>query len=125
MAALIWPVELPQWVRAGATYESGRNAIRTEVDQGPAKVRKRFTRGVGKVTLNLELTDAQAERLRVFYENDTSGTPYGTGGGTMPFEHVDPVLGTAHDYRFLEPPRLVLDAAAGYWRTTVVLESVY
>lgn len=72
--SVAWPDTLPQ---APASFSDTRKpvTIRTQSDNGPAKVRRRFTKAVRKATLGFLLTIEQANILDAFYANDlNSGT---------------------------------------------------
>ncbi len=120
--AVVWPTELPTIVIAGTSLIFGDNTIRSEVEQGPAQVRQRFTKAVPTIQQPFVLNEAQATRLVQFYHSATTDAPYGTGGGSMSFDFTEPITGTTAELRFLEKPTLVLHASAGHWRTTCSFE---
>ena len=101
MATIVWPTTLPRALRADSYTEVlAEGTIRTEMDEGPAKVRALPTRDYDKVSGNILVTIAQWALLRDFYKVTTKG-------GVLPFEWVEM---TDHsitvDYRFTEPPSI-------------------
>lgn len=72
MASISWPLTLPQVPNRGYTEELGLLVLRTPMDQGPAKLRRR---GVRPDILNISflMTGAQVETLRSFISDTTLG----------------------------------------------------
>ncbi len=68
-SAFTWPVTLPQTV-SQARYVEGMVSIveRSEMDSGPAKVRRRHTAGVERFSSTMQLTTAQVVTLEEFFE---------------------------------------------------------
>lgn len=63
-----WPSTLPERPLAAQYGETPQNgAIRSDMDAGPGKVRRRFTATVERFTCGYTLTDAQTETLMVFW----------------------------------------------------------
>lgn len=110
-----WPAGLPQRPLADGFTESPVSAvIRTEMDVGPAKMRRRYTAEVRVYNMGLLLTTAQVATLQTFYES--------TLAGVDPFDWVDHRTGAAASYRFRSPPSYFEAGAPDYWRTTLDLE---
>lgn len=120
--AVVWPSELPTIVIGGTSLILGENTVRSEVEQGPAQVRQRFTKSVPTIIQPFVLNEAQALRLVQFYKNATTDAPYGTGGGSMSFDFTEPITDNAAELRFLEKPTITLHASTGHWRTTCKFE---
>lgn len=90
----VWPTNLPQCpLMDGFTQELPRLSITTEMDAGPAKVRRRFTAGVTKYTLSFILTSTQLSDFQNFFLNETFG-------GSVPFDMPDPIGGATVQMRF-------------------------
>ena len=69
-----WPETLPQSpLAAGFSEQVPNTLIRTEMDAGPAKVRRRFTAGVRKLGMSMLLTKAQIAILDTFVVTTTNG----------------------------------------------------
>ena len=93
-----WPATLPQLPRnSGASEKAPDLAIRTNMDAGPAKVRRRFTAGVRPHTMKLILTTAQVVILDDFFVSTLSG-------GAAAFDWVSPRTGGSVEFRFKGPP---------------------
>jgi hypothetical protein len=60
-----WPPSLPQAPQKGYTEDIGVNVLRTPMDQGPAKMRKRGKRP-DVLNVSFLLTSAQVETLKTF-----------------------------------------------------------
>lgn len=119
MSSIVWPVSLPQELRIAdhaATFPSG--AIRTQMDAGPAKVRKRFTAAPVPHSGSLLVTGTQLQTLWDFFTDSLQM-------GAEEFEWVDPRTGDAAMVRFTEPPRTAPRAPRGssnYWRVDLSIE---
>ncbi len=75
-----WPSTLPQ-VGLVDGYQSGTGdgRLRSEVDAGTAKVRRRFSAVVRPLSIVMEMTADQLATFRAFVSNDLAG-------GIMPFQ---------------------------------------
>jgi hypothetical protein len=115
MTAITWPPGLPQDVlREGYAERPAKTAIRTEMEAGPAKVRRRFSAGVRPLSIAVELTRAQAGTLLAFFADTLEG-------GALPFEWAHPRSGEAVRLRFVEEPE-VTPLAPDTWRAALRLE---
>ena len=93
-----WPLSLPQVLSADGYEEvEPELRLRTNMDAGPAKVRRRFTAGVRPVKTQLRFSLNQKDDFKTFY-NDT------LAGGSLSFNWVLPGTETAAEYRFVSPP---------------------
>lgn len=109
-----WPATLPSSPLADGFNEQPPNlAIRTDMDAGPAKVRRRFTAGVRPMTVMFLLTKAQVATLDEFYTSTLSG-------GTIRFDWTHPRTGSAVEFRFTAPPEYRADS--DLWQVTMSLE---
>lgn len=99
MADFDWPATLPQSpIVGGATYQRHDNAIRTQMEAGVAKVRRRFTAVGSDATLPVVMGRDQCEALDVFYID--------TVKVVLPFNwrHFGKAGNPAAIYRFKSPP---------------------
>ena len=72
-ASYTWPVTLPQTPLNGSFTESvGFNYIRTPMDSGPAKIRKRSGRA-SPMSMSFMMTNTQLGYLKTFVETTISG----------------------------------------------------
>lgn len=93
-----WPSSLPQELLLGnLTYQHGDPTVRSSVEAGQDKVRRRYSVAPDEVSGQMYLTDAQRATLRDFYRNTTQG-------GALRFDWKDPFDGTTNEFRFTSPP---------------------
>ncbi len=93
-----WPGTLPQNFQVqGFSEQEPDLLLRSEMDAGPAKLRRRFTAGVRPVTTTLILTQTQKATLSTFFGTTLSG-------GALSFDWVLPNTATTATYRFTGPP---------------------
>jgi hypothetical protein len=110
-----WPVTLPQEPIMDGYQESlGNVLLRTNMDVGPAKVRRRSAIRNDPITLFLKLTTAE---LAIF--KDFCITSLHNCLDTIQWVH--PITGTSIDLRFTTPP-VWEPAEAGVWNVTMQLE---
>lgn len=93
-----WPATLPPPALNSLVESAPDNLIRTSMDKGPAKVRRRTTANVRPLQFTLHLTPAQVTTLDTFF-NDT------TFGGADAFDYTHPRTGAAVSARFKEVPQ--------------------
>ena len=68
-----WPTSLPQQISQRGYRESlADNVIRTSVDAGPEKRRRRFTSAVRPLSGSMTMTSAQLDILTTFYDDDVA-----------------------------------------------------
>src|SRR5690554_3167365 len=92
-----WPTELPPPALNTFREAPPDNRLRSTMDKGPAKVRRRTTANTYPIGFNLNLTDAEWSALKVFF-NET------TFGGTEVFDFTHPKTGEALQCRFMDVP---------------------
>lgn len=94
-----WPGTLPQAPDWSGYQETSPNvAIRTQMDAGPPKLRRRFTAGIRPFSMQFLLTQAQVATLDTFYQTTLTG-------GTEAFDWTHPRTGAAASFRFVSPPQ--------------------
>lgn len=99
MANPSWPTSLPQYVlQSGYNEEPLESVIRTPVEGGNTKSRRRFTGKFMKFDVRLMMTEAQAVTFEDFYWNTLKA-------GTLPFEWVHPRTRSAKTMKLLAPPK--------------------
>jgi hypothetical protein len=89
--------------------------IRTPMDVGPAKARRRLTAGVTAIEGTLLLTAAQAETLMGFWRDTTAA-------GALAFTWLHPRTGASVSMRFVAGPELAALDAGALWRAALRLE---
>ena len=103
-----WPSTLPQDVLIdGYDEQVPETTLRTSMDAGPAKVRRRFSAGVRVFAVTVPLTRAEVETLDAFYLNDLQG-------GALRFDWTSPRTGAPVQFRFLAPPRYAPQSQADW-----------
>jgi hypothetical protein len=96
MANAVWPAELPQVpLVQGYTRKPQAARVRSAVDAGPAKVRRRFTAKVRNVTYLITVNKEQWAIFWNFYDNTLAQ-------GSLPFDWIDGVSGDPATLRFGE-----------------------
>ena len=103
MSIPAWPVSLPQKLLiSGAGGAPPDIALRSAVDAGPAKVRRRFTAGIEPVKGEMLLTYAQWSTFQTFYNATTLG-------GSLRFSWAHPLTSAAVEMRFTSAPAWAAD----------------
>ncbi len=98
MATINWPSSLPTApLQDGYKEIPADNTIRSKMDIGPDKVRRRSTSGVAKLSVSYRLTQAQVSDLDTFYRTTTFA-------GTAEWNYTHPRTGAAIVVRFASPP---------------------
>jgi hypothetical protein len=96
MASISWPAELPATLLLeGLQAKQERNVIRTQMDAGPRKTRRRYTANVKTFTGKLLLTPSQRTLLEHFYHTALAD-------GALRFNFTDPHTLQAREFRFAE-----------------------
>lgn len=119
----VWPAGLPQNLRTSDLQETMPDTVlRTQMDAGPAKARRRFTAAPRPFSGSLVMTQAQVEVFDAFFVDVVAG-------GALQFEWKFPRTGTICDVRFTNKPQLrptgprAIDKSE-YWIVEVELETV-
>lgn len=73
------------------------NTIRTSMDRGPDKVRRRTTANVRPISFKMLLTKTQLATFENFFQNETFS-------GAEAFDYTHPRTGAAVRARFVNPP---------------------
>ena len=95
-----WPSTLPARPSSDGYSETlPNNLIRTQMDVGPAKVRRRTTTTVRRFTLNFYLTQDEVAILKTFYEVTLAY-------GALAFVFNDPRTQSAINLRIITPPKI-------------------
>ena len=104
-----WPAELVI-TREGYMETPPNRIIRSDMDVGPAKIRRRSSSAVRPVTLKLFLTDDQLDVLDQFYEDNDA----------LAFDFVIPRNGETVRARFTDAPPYEVNELN--WNVVVQLE---
>lgn len=110
-----WPPSLPAHTEIEGYEETPPElAIRSPMDAGPAKTRRRFSAGPTAWTGALLLTPDQVTTLLDFWRETVAG-------GSLRFEWQHPRTGAAVEMRFARQPR-PQHRAEGLWRVALEME---
>jgi hypothetical protein len=93
-----WPSDLPAPNVNSFEESPPQTTLRTQMEIGPDKVRKRFSAGIRPVSFKLILTAVQVATLDTFYVT-------GTSGGALRFDYTHPRTSAAVKARFIDTPR--------------------
>lgn len=113
MASIDWPNTLPCPMMAGYSETIIPNVIRSDMDTGPDKVRRRSTAVVTQLTFNLNLTREQSVILDDFYFDTTLS-------GTLAFNFYHLRKMETVECRFVDAP--ALSSRSGYYIAQIKLE---
>lgn len=108
-----WPDSLPCISAVGYADALSDLTIRTDMDVGPAKVRRRATAGVRVFQTTLTMSEAQMGTFVSFYRDDLME-------GVLRFEWTDPLTKSTAEMRFAQPPEWT--KRAGYFIVNCAFE---
>jgi hypothetical protein len=116
----IWPPGLTRAARvADLEVRTPEVVARSEVDVGPAKIRRRFTGDRRTFTIGLDFTRTELSTFDAFFLTTTKG-------GSLSFAWELPRTGAVADFRFLGPPAYRPQAPRGaggeWWRVSFDVE---
>jgi hypothetical protein len=97
----VWPATLPQKpLQSGWKETFADTGIRTKMEVGPAKTRRRTTAGVKPHEAAFYMTWEEVETLETFYNTTLAS-------GTLEFQWEHPRTGETEDWRFTGPPEIM------------------
>jgi hypothetical protein len=97
--AQVWPITLQQLLNeSGFGITRGETVLRSDMDSGPAKTRRRFTKSVDSYTASIWVDETQYLTFENFYDTTLNG-------GTLPFTFPHPITQVPTDFRFKSPPK--------------------
>ncbi len=114
-----WPGGLPPPTMAGYSLAPVDQALRTEMEFGAARARRRSYARNDRISLALQLSDAQMDTFRTWFEDDAEAA-----GGAAWFSmslRIGDTGATTQEARFVGSFRASL-AGAGRWSVTADLE---
>lgn len=116
MTNIIWPESLPQVLRLdGLQGKPKRNVIRTQMDAGPQKQRRRYTVNTKDFNGTLILTETQRRIFDSFYKNTIAD-------GSLRFLMKDPQTLEIREFRFRA--EYSEENTDGLWKITLPLEKM-
>lgn len=113
----VWPASLPQCTMAPSYSEAPQSQVhRSQMDAGPAKVRRRFTAGTTDIGWANLLDSTQVDTFLAFFEGDIAA-------GAMPFDMPHPRTGQMVSVMIKGSPPYELSSEGGaYYRLSLSLE---
>lgn len=113
-----WPATLENKVNSGSfTFQIGETVIRTQMDVGPNKTRRRSTKSIDTYQVSLLVKDFnEFTDLYDFYDVDLNG-------GTLAFDFLDPLTNTTREFKFSSPPSFS-SLGAGVFTASMQWETV-
>ena len=102
-----FPATLPQFVLENGYNETIQDqTVESEMDTGPAKIRRRFTKSLRRFSVQMMLTPAQTTTFETFWQNDCKG-------GSVSFDWVHPRTRAAAVMRFRNPAPQIQTMGSG------------
>lgn len=115
--AQAWPATLQQLLsEANFGLEIGETVLRSDMDVGPQKTRRRFTKGVDQYSASIYITIEQYDILMTFYNTTLNG-------GSLAFTFNHPITQVPTDFRFKAPPK-VSSLGGGNFMASFVWEAL-
>ena len=113
MALIVWPVTLPQsFLIDDYQREGHNNVIRSAMETGPPKCRRRYTAAVQQIQTSMIMTPAQLLIFEDFYENTILD-------GALEFEIPDDINGGTMDVKFRD--KYTANFLGTVWRVSMPL----
>ena len=97
MASINWPATLPKPLSDSYAENAPDGTIRTNMDSGPAKMRRRYTAAPRPFALVMHLTSAQYATFDGFFVSTSRN-------GSLRFNFTHPRTGSACEARFVGAP---------------------
>ena len=118
MTLPVWPLSLPQKpLSEGFSEQLPNLVIRSPMDVGQAKVRRRATAGPSRMQMAFQMTAAQVAILRTFVDNDIQGR-------ALPFTWSHPITDVPGQFRIIDAPTFTAIANGLAWQVAVIMEQL-
>lgn len=92
-----WPNTLPAYVLESGFQERLQDqVVESQMDSGPAKIRRRFTKAIRFFACQMLMTPEQTTTFETFWQTTLKG-------GSLPFDWVHPRTRAATTFRFRSP----------------------
>ncbi|MBL8967959.1 MAG: hypothetical protein JNG85_13205 [Spirochaetaceae bacterium] len=98
MASITWPSPFPLPLEQGYSEAAPDTSLRTKMDSGPDKLRRRYTAAPRAFSLRYHLTRDEVATLDAFFVTTVRS-------GTLRFNWTHPRTGAACEARFLSAPK--------------------
>jgi|SaaInlStandDraft_3_1057020.scaffolds.fasta_scaffold35421_2 hypothetical protein len=109
-----WPGTLPSPIADGYQEIMADNAIRTQMDVGLAKVRKRSTAAPVRFQLAYNMTATQVTTLETFFNTTIND-------GVDQFTMANPRTTVSENFRITAPPQITISSGTNY-RVVITME---
>lgn len=109
-----WPATLPRPGPNNYSEAPQSGLLRSDMEMGPPKVRRRFTATATHLDIRVVMTAAQLSTLESFYTTDCLI-------GSLPFDYTHPRTNAAVKARFIQPYQFSA-LGRGYWSVAIPLE---
>ncbi len=114
MTDITWPAELPELIILnGLVAKKNSNVIRTSMDAGPQKTRRRYTVQTKNFDGYIVITESQREVLEDWFDNTI-------GSGSLRFKMKNPQTLQVEEFRFRED--YSEESSDGLWKIVLPLE---
>lgn len=111
-----WPASLPQYPQVrGYKEKRSTQTVRTQMEKGPAKMRRRHTAHVETIPYRLTLTSTQLNTLETFFDTTL-------GGGADSFTSIHPRTEASETMRFISPYEIAAKVGDDLYDVIFVLE---
>lgn len=100
MGNIVWPPSLPNAFEIGVRDQSQMGFLRTPMEAGPTKQRRRFSSTTRRLIGKIHLDEMERETFDLFYRNTIAE-------GSLCFNFPDPSTNQVILCRFIEPPTFV------------------
>jgi hypothetical protein len=111
MASLNWPASLPQCME-NYSEKAAPVTVRTNVEEGPPKTRRRFTKRLVRGQVTMTMTITQRNDLDSFFYVDLNG-------GVLTFNFKHPWSGVNKEWQIVDAPDFSNVSALGVQATMV------
>jgi len=112
-----WPAYLQDFLNAAFSNDIGETVLRTEMDIGPAKLRRRFTHSIDTYGTEITIYQDTMTLFKTFFNTDLNG-------GVTPFYFEDPTSGNLETFRFVGTPRISPNGTAGWYNISMTWEKI-
>lgn len=113
-----WPAALPKPLGEDYSLAVQDVSVRTDMDAGPARVRRRFTAAPDTVNLSWKFTEAEMATFRAFYEDDID---YGAAWFNLSLKDGRAAGMATKEVRFAGPYNAAYIAGYG-WHVSAAME---
>lgn len=110
-----WPVALQTLVNEeGFGLKMADTVLRSDMDIGPAKIRRRYTKGVETLTVSINLDTDQYDLFNDFFYTTLNG-------GAKTFNYTHPITQDSQEFRFVGSPD-IRSLGGGNFRASMTWE---